>query len=772
MADEIKAIPQAEHDAILREKILGARSYTQVTGGHDHPRAVILSGQPGAGKGNLTAAAKAEFKGDIAVIDPDTLRDAHPQVGDLRRTLPYSWADHTHPDASAWAKELRADAIAQRKNLIIDSTMPKAEVIKDLQAKGYQVEVRAVAAHRLESEIGVDHRFGKGIDEGGFGRYVPRGLRDDVYTKLPGTLDDVAKQTGVPVQIYDREGKLHFDSRTSPKTSPGQALETARNARLTPERLNDLHQSAGAQRQWHRDLPERLPNERVSPDTARHLLVERQQLQVEQGVQRLHNEVGGLRAVPRVVKGVGIAGAAYGAYDAKNQVDAAIDTARSNREQWVRGGEETANQGTKTLVTGGAATVGAIPGAAAGTLTSPVTGPVGPIAGGMITGGAAAYGAEKLYEDSRLQQFSKYLGREAGQLGYDYVSREGRLLRQVNGLKEDLQNTSDPAERARLQGRLSEGSTAFGKETERNGRYFEARAGVDQAWEQMHGRFPKVDRDDVQGAVGRHIDAGKRPADAVRGAYSDAVHEKYPRALPHQPLENYRTLSNEQLAGKHRQYAGEVAQDRRTVEALAANKDSHNNIDQGWPKALAQQRQAGRVQDGLNEFWRDTGHLGAIRDVYQERGLQPPELPAELRPRDPQASPTRSGQLSLSPEQQRHHALAQEQLSPALHARGHDAEGIDRVNAAAVGHAQTHALRGEVRAFHLSKDGERVAMVQEEGAPVSEFSVREAQAQTSGEHLAQAHQTAHAQTQTPQEPTRSAEAPAAPTHAAPERSMA
>lgn len=472
-----------------------------------------------------------------------------------------------------------------------------------------------------------------------------------------------------------------------------------------------------------------------------------------------------------VVKGVGIAGAAYGAYDAKHQVDAAIDTARSNREQWVRGGEESANQAMKTAVTGGAATVGAIPGAAAGTLTSPVTGPVGPIAGGVITGGAAAYGAEKLYEDSRLQQFSKYLGREAGQLGYDYVSKEGRLLRQVNGLNEALQKTTDPAERTRLQGRLAEASTAFGKETERNGRYFEGRAGIDKNWEQMHARFPKVDKDEVNGALAKHIDAGKKPADAVRGAWSDAVHEKYPRALPHQPLENYRAMDNRQLSEQHRRFAGEVAQDRQSVQALAANKDSQNNLDQGWPRSLAQQRQAGRVQEGLNELWRDTGHLGAVRDAMQERGMQPPELPVELRPRDPQAAPTRSGQVSLTPEQQRHHALAQEQLSPALSARGHDAETVDRVNAAAVSHAQAHTRRGEVRAFHLSKDGERVAMVQE-GAPVSEFSVRQAQSQTSEQHLAQAHQTAHTRSQAPQETTRTAEAPAAPTQSAPERSMA
>ncbi len=482
---------------------------------------------------------------------------------------------------------------------------------------------------------------------------------------------------------------------------------------------------------------------------------------------RLHLPVKG-HGIRPAVKAAGVLGTAYGAYDAKGQVDAAIDTARSNREQWVRGGEETANQGVKTVVTGTAATVGAIPGAAVGTLTSPVTGPVGPVVGGLATGGAAAYGAEKLYEDSRLQQWSKTLGREVGQLGYDYVSKEGRLLRQVNGLREDLQHTTDPAERARLQTRLDTASAAFGQEAERNGRYFEGRAGIDKGWEAVHARFPQVDKDDVNDAVARHIDACKKPADAVRGAYSDAVHEKYPRALPHEPLENYRALNPQQLAQKHQQFAGEVAQGRRTLEALQSNKDSHNNVDQGWPKALAQQRQAGRVQQGADELWRDIGHLGAIREAYKERGLPPPELPAELKPRNPQATPTRPGQTSLTPEQQHHHALAREQLAPGLRARGLDDERIDRVSAAAVSHAQAHANRGEVRAFHLSKDGERIAMVQA-GAPVSEFSVREAQAQPAEQHLAQAQQTAHAQTQ---DTARTAAAPAAPTHAAPERAMA
>ncbi|MEZ5646342.1 MAG: hypothetical protein R3E99_14470 [Burkholderiaceae bacterium] len=443
------------------------------------------------------------------------------------------------------------------------------------------------------------------------------------------------------------------------------------------------------------------------------------------------------------IKAAGALGTAYGAYDAKHQVDAAIDTARSSREQWVRGGEEAANQTVRTAVTGMAATVGAIPGAAGGALTSFVTGPVGPMVGGLATGGAAAYGAEKLYEDSRLQQWSKTLGREVGQMGYDHVSKEGRLLRQVNGLQEDLLHATDPAERVRLQTRLDTASAAFGQEAERNGRTFEGRTGIDQGWEAVHARFPKVDKDDVNDALARHIDAGKPPADAVRGAFSDAEHKRYPRSLPHEPLENYRALGDAQLAQKHQQYVGEVVQGQRDVMALAASKDSHNNIDQGWPQALAQQRQAERVQAGMNGLWRDIGHLGAIREVYRERGLRPPELPAELRAREDTAAPTRSGRSALTPEQQRHHALAREQLAPGLTAQGHGPENMDRVCAAAVSHAQRHAHRGQVRAFHLSKDGRQIAVVQER-APIGEFSVHHALAQTSDWHLAQAHEMAQA----------------------------
>ncbi|MEZ5701463.1 MAG: hypothetical protein R3E42_05070 [Burkholderiaceae bacterium] len=211
-------------------------------------------------------------------------------------------------------------------------------------------------------------------------------------------------------------------------------------------------------------------------------------------------------------------------------------------------------------------------------------------------------------------------------------------------------------------------------------------------------------------------------------------------ALQHEPLDNYRALSDEQLLARHQQYSGEVAQDQRQVQALMANKDSRQNLDQGWPKVLAEHRQARRVEDGLNELWRDSGHLGAVRAAMHERGLKEPVVQAT---RDPQAAPAEP-----TPEQAQLRQQASDQLGPGLRRLGMVEDQIDRVAAAAVSHAQTHAHGDAVQGFRLSKDGQRVALVQD-GAPLREFGVREALAPPVERHPTLAQEAAPGQARAP-----------------------
>jgi predicted ABC-type ATPase len=277
------------------------------------PKAIILGGQPGAGKGGLVRAARAELSGDVVIIDPDEMRKYHPRLEEFRATNPYDWSTRTHQDAGQWADELRDAAINGKKNFIFDTTLSNGEwwsglINKDL--KDYDVEIHVVATSKLESELGVDRRFSDSLDREGHGRYVPEGAREAIYNKVPSSLDMIRAQTNVPIRIFDREGKELYDSRTDPR-SPGEVLEQARAARLQdPEVTRGLNQGWQEQKNWHENLAETIPNNsKIAPETAERLLTERSRLNVVEGVTRNASEAASLdyatRIHPNMVKGLG-----------------------------------------------------------------------------------------------------------------------------------------------------------------------------------------------------------------------------------------------------------------------------------------------------------------------------------------------------------------------------------------------------------------------------------------------------------------------------------
>ena len=663
MSREYAPIPKVQHETILHQGVLLDPKYVRVSGGHPSPHAVILSGQPGAGKGSLVDAAKAEFNGNIATIDPDDLRRHHPQVDEFRRQHPYTWADDTHSDASQWARELRADAVAQRKHLVIDTTAPKAELIQDLQRLGYQVEVRAIASHRLESELGVDVRFADGVDNQGHGRYVPEAKRNEIYKNLPGQLDDVQARTGVPIQIFDREGQVHYDSRVTPAVAPGQALEAAREARLTPERLKELDEALVAQREWHRSLPERLPNAHMDAPTSANLLAQRSELRVEEGVTQLHHELqryriaASSRDAPHrspemeaardeppgqrdhvttardgppirtgtLLKGVGVAGTAYGLYEGYGDFREAVDGARSTREQHVRGAEAATDMGVRATVSGTSAVVGGVAGGAAGTFVAPG---VGTTAGAVVVGGAAAVGAEHAYEDSRVQQWSRALGRELGAISYDHFSKEGRLLRQLESLREELGEAASAADRVRLQGELDRVGEAFKTEAERNNAYFQGREAIEQAWPAMSQRFDGLDKGDVGDAYQARLDAGMGASRAVTAAYSDTVHEQVqPRGLPHVPQADYGAYNDRALTSAWQRFSREAEQGGQQIETLERRGPEEASVPLVGG-LIGRHYHDTTLEKLRNAQWEAEGHRSAIEGELRERGLSIPQVPA------------------------------------------------------------------------------------------------------------------------------------------------
>lgn len=226
------------------------------------PKAIFLIGQPGAGKGALIGMARAYLGNDLIMIDPDRLPSYWPGLRELRAKSPYTWPLDTEHDVAQWAAALLTGAVQGRKNIIIDTALDDAErlleQIRLLQAEGYEVQIRAVAVNRLESELAVDARFLSGLLRDGHGLYHQETFRAQCYENMPSRLDYVHGQTKIPVRIFNSDGLEIHDGRIDP-APPGAALEQIRKDRLTnPELTKTLNAALQKQVALHKDLPQIL----------------------------------------------------------------------------------------------------------------------------------------------------------------------------------------------------------------------------------------------------------------------------------------------------------------------------------------------------------------------------------------------------------------------------------------------------------------------------------------------------------------------------------
>jgi UDP-N-acetylglucosamine kinase len=160
----------------------------------ERPLAVVVAGQPGAGKSSAQRQVLVDLGVSATVeIDADVMRTYHPRWLELCRADDLTAADKTHADAKRWTDMAVRYAIGRRFNLVLSATLSSANgaanLLDLLRGEGYRTIVVVVAVHESLSRAGILARYNDQRVQQGFGRFVSRDVHDEAYAGILRSVD-------------------------------------------------------------------------------------------------------------------------------------------------------------------------------------------------------------------------------------------------------------------------------------------------------------------------------------------------------------------------------------------------------------------------------------------------------------------------------------------------------------------------------------------------------------------------------------------------------
>ncbi|WP_186251174.1 zeta toxin family protein [Burkholderia gladioli] len=237
-------VMQRAYARVEREALDGSREQAA-------PTAILLGGQPGAGKTALARQAMAELgaRGGAVLIDADRMRENLPQYSQLLRQNPQHAADLTHVEAGRWSGRLTSAASEARRNLVIDGTMRNPESLRNLarrlNERGYTLEVRGVAMPGDVSLARAQMRTEREIATTGVGRVVNPQQHDQAYAGMVETVALLEREKAVNrIRIVDRHhreiyrNELHQGDWREPPAA-ADAITRERGRPMTHEEIAD-----------------------------------------------------------------------------------------------------------------------------------------------------------------------------------------------------------------------------------------------------------------------------------------------------------------------------------------------------------------------------------------------------------------------------------------------------------------------------------------------------------------------------------------------------
>ena len=197
---------------------------------HSQPTAILLAGQPGAGKTGLSSMLVKMFQNDVYLINADEYRRYHPNYQNLYRQYGADSVQMTGAFSGAVTERLIQEASGHKINLIIEGTGRTTEVPHRtaalLMEKGYQVELAVMATRPELSLCSTLLRFYEMNEGGTVPRATAASAHDHVVDVLPDNLDTLMKDPVISkIAIWNRELDLLYSNENS-DVPPSQVLRS------------------------------------------------------------------------------------------------------------------------------------------------------------------------------------------------------------------------------------------------------------------------------------------------------------------------------------------------------------------------------------------------------------------------------------------------------------------------------------------------------------------------------------------------------------------
>ena len=203
---KVKKIYQEEKEKLLRNLIP-----------QEKPLAFILGGQPASGKSKLAKEFMGNFSNDnILFVNGDIYREFHPNRQELINN-PLSYSKETQVFSNVFTENLIREAIENKYNIMVEGTMRNPQVpyntAKMFKENGYEVEILAISAPSVFTELGLYNRYQEEINFQGWGRLAEIESHNSAVSGILASLDLLYNEKAVDkIHLYSYQAEKHIVS--------------------------------------------------------------------------------------------------------------------------------------------------------------------------------------------------------------------------------------------------------------------------------------------------------------------------------------------------------------------------------------------------------------------------------------------------------------------------------------------------------------------------------------------------------------------------------